>query len=66
MLVLSRKPGQKILLGDDITITISKVHGDQVSIGIEAPSDVLIRREELVSQWDDSPIEARKFFFKHV
>ncbi len=49
MLVLTRKPAQKILIGDNIIVTVLKIQGDQVSIGIEAPSDTPILREELLS-----------------
>lgn len=47
MLVLSRKESEKVLLGDDIVLTIVRLSGDRVRLGIEAPSDMLILREEL-------------------
>ena len=47
MLVLSRKFGQKFRIGDDVLITIVKVDRNSVRIGIEAPGDVDIFREEL-------------------
>jgi carbon storage regulator len=47
MLVLSRKCGQRIKLGDSICITVLRVQGDQVRIGIEAPRNVVILRDEL-------------------
>jgi carbon storage regulator len=47
MLVLSRREAEKIRLGDSIVITIVKVAGDRVRLGIEAPSDVLVLRGEL-------------------
>ncbi len=47
MLVLSRKEGERLVIGDNITIVISKVSGNRVTIGIEAPSDVRIVRGEL-------------------
>jgi len=47
MLVLSRKPLQSIMIGPDIKITIVKVERNQVRIGIEAPRDVAILRDEL-------------------
>ncbi|MCA9100619.1 MAG: carbon storage regulator [Pirellulales bacterium] len=47
MLVLSRKPGQQLRVGDDIIITITQVRKGRVSIGIEAPAEVAIRREEI-------------------
>ena len=48
MLVLSRKPLQSIMIGPDIKITIVKVERNQVRIGIEAPRDVPILRDELI------------------
>jgi carbon storage regulator len=47
MLVLSRKESEKIKLGDSIVLTIVRVSGDRVRLGIEAPSDMLILRHEL-------------------
>jgi carbon storage regulator len=47
MLVLSRKESQRIRLGDSIVITIVKISGDKVRVGIEAPADVLVLRDEL-------------------
>jgi len=48
MLVLTRKVGERILLGDEIAITIVRVTGGGVRIGIEAPDGMPIVREELV------------------
>lgn len=47
MLVLTRAKGQKIMIGQDIVITVVEVNGDQVRLGIEAPSDVSVYREEI-------------------
>lgn len=47
MLVLSRKINERIVIGDDIVLTINKVNGCRVAIGIEAPRKVGIRRGEL-------------------
>ena len=47
MLVLSRKVGERILLGDNIRITVVRVSGGGVRLGIEAPSDVAVVREEV-------------------
>jgi carbon storage regulator len=47
MLVLSRKQSERIRLGDSIVLTIIRVSGDKVRLGIEAPSDVLVLRDEL-------------------
>jgi carbon storage regulator len=50
MLVLSRKEGERIVIGDQITLVVSKVSGNRVTIGIEAPKDVKITRGELVTR----------------
>ncbi len=50
MLVLNRKIGERIVIGDDIVVTVVKVQGRQVRIGIEAPATVSIRRKELLPQ----------------
>ncbi|MCL2443525.1 MAG: carbon storage regulator CsrA [Treponema sp.] len=47
MLILSRKIDEKIIIGDDITISIVEIRGDQVRIGIEAPKKVKVFREEV-------------------
>ena len=50
MLVLSRKEGERILIGGDIAITIVKVAQGGVRIGIDAPSELAVVREELAEQ----------------
>ncbi len=47
MLVLSRRVRERIKLGDDIVVTVVQVAGDRVRLGIEAPPDILILRQEL-------------------
>lgn len=47
MLILSRRRGETIHINDDIQITIIKIHGQQVSIGISAPPGVAVHREEI-------------------
>ena len=47
MLVLSRREGERIRIGDSITVTVVRCAGDKVRIGIEAPPDMLILRGEL-------------------
>ena len=47
MLILSRKIDEKIKIGNDITITIIDVRGDQVKIGVEAPKNVKVFRQEV-------------------
>ncbi len=47
MLVLSRKLGEKIVIGDNVVITIVKIDRNQIRIGIDAPQDVPVYREEI-------------------
>ncbi|HYT87668.1 MAG TPA: carbon storage regulator [Gemmataceae bacterium] len=48
MLVLNRKIGERILIGEGIVVTVVRVQGKQVRLGIEAPASVSIRRTELL------------------
>ena len=47
MLVLTRKPGEALMLADEVKITVLEVKGKQVRLGIEAPADVAVHREEI-------------------
>jgi carbon storage regulator len=47
MLVLSRKLGEKIVIGDNIVVTVVKIDRNQIRIGIEAPHEVPVYREEI-------------------
>jgi carbon storage regulator len=47
MLILTRKLGESIRIGDNIKITVSDIKGKQIRIGIEAPGDVAVHREEV-------------------
>ena len=49
MLVLSRKPSERIHIGDNIIITVVRVSGQTVRIGIDAPKEIKIMREELLN-----------------
>ena len=59
MLILTRRPGETIIAGDDIRITVLGVKGNQVRIGISAPKDVDVDREEVrlskVRRWESNP-----------
>lgn len=48
MLVLSRRPQQSIMIGDSVVVTVLEVKGDQVRLGITAPRDVTVHREEVL------------------
>ena len=47
MLVMTRRIGEKIMIGSNITLTILSVQGNQARIGVEAPRDVAVHREEI-------------------
>jgi carbon storage regulator len=61
MLVLSRKIGEKLVIGDNITVVVSRVAGNRVTLGIEAPADVRIVRGELKNATDESAPAVRTF-----
>ncbi len=58
MLVLTRKKGQSIIIGDNIELTIVEVFGDQVRIGINAPKDVAIHRKEVYLEIKEENLKA--------
>lgn len=47
MLILTRRQGEKILIGNEIEVSVVNISGNQVSIGIDAPNDVEVDREEI-------------------
>lgn len=58
MLVLTRKSGEQILIGDDIVITVLDSRGDGVRIGIDAPRGVKIQRNEVVRAVEEANVAA--------
>jgi carbon storage regulator len=50
MLVLTRKVGERIQIGDSIVITVVRINGAAVRLGVEAPADLAIARQELVQR----------------
>lgn len=58
MLVLTRKAGERIVIGDDIVITILDTRGDGIRIGIDAPKGVKIQREEVLQAVIDANVAA--------
>ena len=55
MLVLSRKPGEKVIIGNGITVTVVSVLGNKVRLAFDAPGQVRILRAELLG-WQDRPV----------
>ena len=58
MLVLSRRPGESVVIGDDVTISILEVRGDVVRVGIDAPRSVAVHRAELLAAARETNREA--------
>lgn len=56
MLVLSRKLGEKIVIGDNIVVTIVKIDRNQIRLGIEAPHEVPVYREEIAPNRTAKPV----------
>ena len=57
MLILTRRVGEKLMIGDEISVTILGVKGNQVRIGVHAPSNVSIHREEIYDRIQDEERE---------
>jgi carbon storage regulator len=55
MLILTRRRGEVIKVGDDITVTVLSIRGNQVSLGVDAPRNIAVHREEIYDR-----IEAEK------
>jgi len=47
MLILSRRVGETIMVGDDVTVTVLGINGNQIRIGIDAPRDIVVHRKEV-------------------
>lgn len=60
MLVLTRKVGEQVLIGDDIVVTVLEVRGEGIKIGIDAPRGVRIQRQEVVAAVSDANVEASR------
>ncbi|GAA1957868.1 carbon storage regulator CsrA [Nocardioides panacihumi] len=58
MLVLSRRVGESVVVGDDVTITVLEVRGDVVRVGIDAPRSVRVHRAELLAELAASNTES--------
>lgn len=66
MLVLTRKKGESIVIGDSIEITISEISGEQVRIGIKAPKDITIHRKEIYMEIKEENKKAAQSDIKNL
>ena len=57
MLILTRKSGESLMIGEDISVTVLGVKGNQVRIGINAPKDISVHREEVFDKIKDKSEE---------
>jgi carbon storage regulator len=54
MLVLTRRAGESVMIGDDVVITVLETRGDVIRLGIQAPRDVQVHREEVYRELQDA------------
>ena len=50
MLILSRRVGESVLIGKDVSITVLRVKGDQVRLGVQAPKEIAVQRDDLLER----------------
>jgi carbon storage regulator len=59
MLILTRRVGETLMIGDEVTVTVLGVKGNQVRIGVNAPKDVSVHREEIYERIKKEQSEAK-------
>jgi len=66
MLILTRRVGETLMIGDEVSVTVLGVKGNQVRIGVDAPKEVAVHREEIYArikkeeqEVDSTPLETR-------
>jgi carbon storage regulator len=57
MLILTRRVGTSLMIGDDVTVTVLGVKGNQVRLGVTAPKDVEVHREEIYEKIQEEKLE---------
>jgi len=66
MLILTRKIGESILVGDNIRLVVLEIRGRQIRLGIEAPADIVVLREESAQRLTDENLRAANFNYQEV
>lgn len=60
MLILTRRVGETLMIGDDVTVTVLGIKGNQVRLGVNAPKDVEVHREEIYQRIQKEKSENRE------
>jgi len=60
VLILTRKAGEGLFIGDDIRLTVLEIRGKQIRLGIEAPANVVVLREEIYRRIQEENLQAAK------
>jgi len=47
MLILTRRPGETVMIGDDVSVTVLSIKGNQIRVGVTAPRNIPVHREEI-------------------
>ena len=66
MLILTRRIGESIMIGDDVSITVLRIKGNQVRLGVNAPKSVSVQREEISERMKHEAVEQQGDASGHV